>query len=692
MGMAQFAKVVLLPQGDFAAFLRATPEDRREVLERLFDISAFSDVESWLAEERRSAGAELERARLALSADLLRVEDVLADAGFAHGEATAVSLADTPAASVPRRLRGVVEVLDARVSSTMAEFDAASGLERAAAEVLAAARSLADRRRRGARALAQLASLEAAQAQHEDRVRALAEAARAATVGGHLTAHDRAIADRAAAVEAPTARGPASRAARSPRSRTTRSRGSRRGSPPSTRPSGPSRSSARRRPLGPGVGRTSTRVPSGSPAALTRSRRWWRRPIGTGRASPRRSTRSPRRRHGRRSWSCGSPPPATGSRCSTRSMQTRPRPATSGPTGTTSGRQLSTGEPSSSTCGSVASRGWPGSWPEASSTASRARSAEGRRTPVRRTWPTRCWRATFSWPRRGWRLPRASSTPSSGSSPSSRPARRPARSLSAGPTAPPSRQPSRPPPPCWPAREGPSSRGTRRRRALATAVVALSAHRAELGAIAADGASVAGLVAQVDDEESAAAARLEALLGQHEGCPCSSDDPAEHVRLARALVAHTASVSELAAAGSRTDAARADLEAALVTARVRRRAGGDDSRPIRRRDGSAARARGRPRRAGGSGPGGRGGPRGRGGPSRPRSRTCRRSRPTPARPARRSSRRRPPRTTPNAPCGPWSASCRPSTRRVGRSGLPRRASRVCASSPTPRAAPGPTTR
>ena len=67
MGMAQFAKVVLLPQGEFAAFLRATPEDRREVLERLFDITAFADVEAWLAETRRTAGAELEQAWTTLS-------------------------------------------------------------------------------------------------------------------------------------------------------------------------------------------------------------------------------------------------------------------------------------------------------------------------------------------------------------------------------------------------------------------------------------------------------------------------------------------------------------------------------------------------------------------------------------------------------------------------------------------------
>ena len=87
MGMAQFAKVVLLPQGEFAAFLRATPEDRREVLERLFDISAFTDVEAWLAESRRTAGADLDDAHSVLAGVLARVEDVLADASLPDGDA-----------------------------------------------------------------------------------------------------------------------------------------------------------------------------------------------------------------------------------------------------------------------------------------------------------------------------------------------------------------------------------------------------------------------------------------------------------------------------------------------------------------------------------------------------------------------------------------------------------------------------
>ncbi len=194
MGMAQFAKVVLLPQGDFAAFLRATPEDRREVLERLFDISAFSDVEAWLAEARRTAGADLEAARSTLEALLVRVEDVLADAHDAAGDPVTAT-AEVPPESVGTHLRAVAERLDARVSTTMAAFDTASGAERAAAEALAAARALDDLRTRGQRAVARLETLEASRPSHVERVATLAAAERAAGLRGHLTALDRAVDD-----------------------------------------------------------------------------------------------------------------------------------------------------------------------------------------------------------------------------------------------------------------------------------------------------------------------------------------------------------------------------------------------------------------------------------------------------------------------------------------------------------------
>ncbi|MBK6955001.1 MAG: SMC family ATPase [Actinomycetales bacterium] len=77
MGLDQFAKVVLLPQGDFAAFLRATAEDRRALLERLFDVRRYTGVEAWLAERRRVTAAAAVHAHAALAADLVRVDDVL---------------------------------------------------------------------------------------------------------------------------------------------------------------------------------------------------------------------------------------------------------------------------------------------------------------------------------------------------------------------------------------------------------------------------------------------------------------------------------------------------------------------------------------------------------------------------------------------------------------------------------------
>ncbi|WP_278263175.1 AAA family ATPase [Nocardia sp. AG03] len=63
MSADQFFQVVLLPQGDFARFLRAENEDREKLLEKLFDTQRFGTAEHWLAERRRAAGAALETHR-----------------------------------------------------------------------------------------------------------------------------------------------------------------------------------------------------------------------------------------------------------------------------------------------------------------------------------------------------------------------------------------------------------------------------------------------------------------------------------------------------------------------------------------------------------------------------------------------------------------------------------------------------
>ncbi|MBC7303475.1 MAG: AAA family ATPase [Nocardia sp.] len=59
MSADQFFQVVLLPQGDFAKFLRAENEDREKLLEKLFDTQRFGTAEQWLSDRRRAAAADL---------------------------------------------------------------------------------------------------------------------------------------------------------------------------------------------------------------------------------------------------------------------------------------------------------------------------------------------------------------------------------------------------------------------------------------------------------------------------------------------------------------------------------------------------------------------------------------------------------------------------------------------------------
>lgn len=59
MRVDQFFQVVLLPQGDFARFLRARNDERGALLEQLFDTDRFHDIEHWFQERRRESAAAL---------------------------------------------------------------------------------------------------------------------------------------------------------------------------------------------------------------------------------------------------------------------------------------------------------------------------------------------------------------------------------------------------------------------------------------------------------------------------------------------------------------------------------------------------------------------------------------------------------------------------------------------------------
>lgn len=59
MRVDQFFQVVLLPQGDFARFLRARNEERGALLEQLFDTDRFRDIETWFQDQRRASAERL---------------------------------------------------------------------------------------------------------------------------------------------------------------------------------------------------------------------------------------------------------------------------------------------------------------------------------------------------------------------------------------------------------------------------------------------------------------------------------------------------------------------------------------------------------------------------------------------------------------------------------------------------------
>ncbi|MET8948642.1 SMC family ATPase, partial [Streptomyces sp. NPDC004542] len=80
MSREQFCQVVLLPQGDFARFLRADAEARGRLLGRLFDTRRFAEVEKRLAERRKTTEALVREGDAALLADAHRMQQEAGDA------------------------------------------------------------------------------------------------------------------------------------------------------------------------------------------------------------------------------------------------------------------------------------------------------------------------------------------------------------------------------------------------------------------------------------------------------------------------------------------------------------------------------------------------------------------------------------------------------------------------------------
>lgn len=172
MSADQFFQVVLLPQGDFARFLRAENEDREKLLEKLFDTERFGSAEQWLADRRRASSAEVESRKQG-------IDRLIAQVGVAAGVGATESVGALEAVGWSQDLLAVART-DLTTTATESERrQQESTRVRAAAEEQ---RRLHDLRRRMTTAQQQLDNYTAATAHRTDLTVELEAARRAAPV------------------------------------------------------------------------------------------------------------------------------------------------------------------------------------------------------------------------------------------------------------------------------------------------------------------------------------------------------------------------------------------------------------------------------------------------------------------------------------------------------------------------------
>ncbi|MES5823877.1 SMC family ATPase [Streptomyces sp. RG80] len=141
MSREQFCQVVLLPQGDFARFLRADAEARGRLLGRLFDTHRFAEVEKRLAERRRATEAQVRDGDTELLADAHRMQQAAGDAmrlpDVAPGEPGLADAVMAAAAVARSTAREQLTIAHSRLSGAES---AQAGAERALADVRELAR------------------------------------------------------------------------------------------------------------------------------------------------------------------------------------------------------------------------------------------------------------------------------------------------------------------------------------------------------------------------------------------------------------------------------------------------------------------------------------------------------------------------------------------------------------------------
>lgn len=168
----QFLKVVLLPQGQFAQFLKSKPKERKELLKKMFPVEHYEQLFAALTEEAKTAQQEvaqdentqrgyLERARVEMLALQTLLDAVDPDAEDAAGEGSATE--DPVEAETSEQLTAE-SVTAENVTAETLDAWVAGGVERAretSAREKQEQQRLTDEADRNTRLLAERAQLQA---------------------------------------------------------------------------------------------------------------------------------------------------------------------------------------------------------------------------------------------------------------------------------------------------------------------------------------------------------------------------------------------------------------------------------------------------------------------------------------------------------------------------------------------------
>ncbi|WP_152628362.1 AAA family ATPase, partial [Streptacidiphilus neutrinimicus] len=186
MSRDQFTQVVLLPQGDFARFLQASAQDRRELLGRLFDTRRFGEVEAWLAEHRQQCEKETQAVRADIAASVERLHEAAGAPGLPAPEPEAAGEGVSAWAAALREQAALRHEVASVRYGLVGERRAASQARLREAEALFA------RQREHRSAVDALRALAAEEPQQREREERLAAAERAASVAPVLRQTDEA--------------------------------------------------------------------------------------------------------------------------------------------------------------------------------------------------------------------------------------------------------------------------------------------------------------------------------------------------------------------------------------------------------------------------------------------------------------------------------------------------------------------